>query len=485
MALETYRAKRDFRVTPEPGPRAREARPSRGHKKSIFVIQEHHASRLHYDFRLEADGVLKSWAVPKQPSLDPADKRLAVHVEDHPLDYASFKGRIPEGQYGAGMVYIWDKGTYENLSTVSIAKAIDAGRLEVLLHGKKLKGRFALVRMRKDQSKGKDNWLLIKMRDGFARSSNGHVETTTVPAKGSRRRAGGSAAKPRASKAGSTFEFTHTDKILFPDSGITKGDVLQFYSRIAPRLLPFLRDRPMTLERLPEGLSGPDSPRFWQKDTPNYYPKWIPRVDLETERGKTVHYALVNSLQTLLYLVNQGALTFHTWLSRVPDLDRPDFVLFDLDPGPAAFSEVVAVALVLQKKLKHQRRPAFLKTTGKSGLHVLVPWEEKGGYDEAREWAREVGAQVVAEMPERATIEIRKANRGKRVYVDTMQNARGHHAVPPYVLRAVPAATISMPLSWKELTPDLDPARFTIKTVLRRLARQKKDPFGPLVQLWS
>src|ERR1700758_2322358 len=139
MALEAYKQKRHFDTTPEPRPCLGKA-----HRRPIFVIQEHHASRLHYDFRLEADGVLKSWAVPKQPSLDPADKRLAVHVEDHPLEYASFKGRIPEGQYGAGTVRIWDKGTYENLLAdkprpLSVTQAIDAGRLEVLLHGKKLK----------------------------------------------------------------------------------------------------------------------------------------------------------------------------------------------------------------------------------------------------------------------------------------------------------------------------------------------------------
>src|SRR3977135_2476327 len=159
-ALAEYQHKRDFTKTPEPRPRIKKSP-----RQPIFVVQEHHARRLHYDFRLEADGVLKSWAVPKQPTLDPSQKRLAVHVEDHPLDYAFFQGRIPEGQYGAGDVAVWDHGTYENLmeqkpKPMSISQGIAAGRVEVFLHGKKLKGGFALIHLRSQDQK--DNWLLIK-----------------------------------------------------------------------------------------------------------------------------------------------------------------------------------------------------------------------------------------------------------------------------------------------------------------------------------
>ena len=480
MALQEYEAKRDFRKTPEP---AANAGPT--HRQPIFVIQEHHASRLHYDFRLEADGVLKSWAVPKQPVMDPAEKRLAVRVEDHPLAYASFQGEIPEGEYGAGTVAIWDHGTYEIPSGAaaarSVAEGLDAGRLEFVLHGTKLQGGFALIRMKKASPKGKENWLLIKMKDAHAAARP--TPQRMRPSQEDPRRPK-KTPRPRSTEAApssaGTVAFTHTDKVLFPDAGITKADVLAFYERIAPRLLPYLRDRPVTLERLPDGLGDKDRPHFWQKDTPAYYPDWIPRVELPTERGKPVHYVLVNDRQTLLYLVNQGTLTFHPWLSRIQDLDRPDFVLFDLDPGEAAFADVAAVARHLHDLLTGERRKAYVKTSGKSGLHVLVPWSAEGGFDAARTWAQGVAEQVVAALPEQATVETRKARRGTRVYVDTLQNARGHHAAPPYVLRAVPAATVSTPLQWSEVTADLDPARYNLTTIFRRLARQKQDPFAPL-----
>jgi bifunctional non-homologous end joining protein LigD len=473
-ALAEYGNKRDFRETPEPAgsPSSRPDRES-PHAKPIFVVQEHDATRLHYDFRLEAEGVLKSWAVAKEPSLDPAVKRLAVRVEDHPLSYAGFEGTIPRGQYGAGTVRAWDRGTFENAdASHTIVEGLDAGQLSFILHGDKLNGRFSLVRMRAGRGK-KESWLLIKGRDKRAKPAS-TTESTARTAPVEKR-----VIEPKVSAAGDPPEdvtITNPNKVLFPDDGITKADVAAYYRKVAPRLLPFLKDRPITLERLPDGL-GAGKPHFWQKNTPDSYPAWIPRVRLETERGEPVRYALVNDLPTLLFLVNQGTLTFHPWLSRIGSLDRPDFVLFDLDPGAAPFTEVVAVARKLHVELNRENREAVVKTSGKKGLHVLVRWDKAGGgYDEARKWALEVALRVAEAMPERATTEIRKAKRGERVYIDVMQNARGHHAVPPYVLRPVPRAPVSTPLRWAELRADLDPKRFSVRTVPTRLARQKHDP---------
>ena len=495
-ALDPYRAKRDFEQTPEPPPTLVPTDPRAGHQP-VFVVQEHHASRLHYDFRLEAEGVLKSWAVPRRPSTDPEQKRLAIHVEDHPLAYATFTGTIPAGQYGAGTVTIWDRGTYEHVqadrsSPQTVTEAIEAGHLALTLHGTKLQGQFALVRMHR-QGRGKEQWLLIKKQDAFARPEGrmggnarerGNAKTDKPR---SRTRAHAAMRKPtqatRTSKpSAADLTFTHTEKLMYPEVGLTKGDVLEFYQHMAPRLLPYLRDRPATLERWPEGLDGPNAPHFWQKRTPDSYPQWVERVVLPSEDGTEVPYVLVNDEATLLYLVNQGTLTFHVGFSRIPDLDRPDCVLFDLDPGQASLADAVAVAKALHRCLQTERHQAFVKTSGKTGLHVLVPWERTSEYAEVRAWALGIAQQVVDALPDHATIERSKAKRGTRVYVDVMQNAKGHHAVPPYVLRGVPGAPVSTPLHWRELTPHLDPTVYNLKTIFRRLAAQQHDPMTGLLR---
>lgn len=469
--LAEYRAKRDFRKTAEPGPDA----PASKHKQPIFVVQEHHASTLHYDFRLEHDGVLKSWAVPREPSMDPADKRLAVRVEDHPIPYADFEGTIPRGQYGAGVVHIWDHGTFEPVPGAGdFGAGLETGKVEFVLLGEKLRGRFTLVRMK---GRGDDHWLLIKGRDSFARPGGNSGKPATT-----RRwpRAANPPSPTTTGDAPAVVEATNGDRVWFPADGITKADVFRFYEAIADRLIPFLRDRPVTLERLPGGI-GPGQPHFWQKHTPAHYPTWVPREDFPTERGKSVQYVLVNDEPTLLYLVNQGTLTFHPWLSRVSEPDRPDFVLFDLDPGRATFTDAVTVAKELRLVLKAAGVVGVPKTSGKSGLHVLVAWTGDGDFDHARRWARALAERVCDAIPDLATVEIRKARRGRRVYLDTLQNAKGHHAVPPYVIRPVAGAPVSMPLNWEELTPRLRPGRFTLKNALRRLNRQKADPIGALL----
>lgn len=245
-ALDEYEAKRNFRETPEPAPGR-----ARSHERPIFVIQEHDATTLHYDFRLEADGVLKSWAVTKEPSLDPAVKRLAMRVEDHPLSYASFEGTIPAGHYGAGEVRIWDRGTFEPIG--SVANGLSTGRLNFVLLGEKLSGRFSLVRMGGLQGK-REKWLLIKSRDEHARpASPTEARTQPAAARKTAPRVEVIAAE-REGEAPQVVAVTNPDKVLYPDEGYTKADVIAYYRKVAPRLLPFLKDRPVTLERLPDGL---------------------------------------------------------------------------------------------------------------------------------------------------------------------------------------------------------------------------------------
>jgi bifunctional non-homologous end joining protein LigD len=185
----------------------------------------------------------------------------------------------------------------------------------------------------------------------------------------------------------------------------------------------------------------------------------------------------VNDLRSLLWLANQNVLTFHTWLSRARTPDTPDFVLFDVDPHQSTFANAVAVAKKLHEVLDDEGVDNFVKTSGKSGLHVLVPWKKKqGGYDKSRAWAITIADRVAAALPKIATTERMINKRGSRVYVDAMQNGRGKHVVPPYVLRPTPQGTVSMPLAWKELTAKLSPAQFDLKAAMKRIAKLKSDP---------
>ena len=285
----------------------------------------------------------------------------------------------------------------------------------------------------------------------------------------------------RRTRQSNKLEFTSLDRIVFPATGYTKGDVLDYYNQVSDFLLPHLRARPITIERFPEGVKE-GAQHFWQKNTPAYYPAWVPRAKLPTEKGKTIEYTLVNDLPTLLYLANQNAVTFHIWFSRMQSLDRPDFVLFDIDPHQSTFANAIKVARKLHDLLDDEEGVAnYLKTSGKTGLHVMTPWRARdGGFDEARSWAEGVARRVAAALPDIATVERTISRRGNRVYVDAMQNAKGKHAVPPYTLRATPQGTVSMPLEWKELTAKLSPKQFDMKTSIKRIARRKKDPLAAL-----
>jgi len=735
--LREYERKRDRKLTPEPFGSSRRGR------KPIFVVQRHDARRLHYDFRLERDGALASWAVPKGVPLEPGQRVLAVHVEDHPLDYASFEGEIPKGNYGAGTVEIWDTGTYD------LVEEKPDGGLTVLLHGKRLEGTWTLVPAHLDGNE--KNWLLIRKRDGagpaprndyqpmlailatelpegpdwifepkwdgyralgYVRggearlvSRNGNdltarfpdvaralakavrspdcvvdgeicaldekgrpsfsamqqgkpgtpivyevfdvleldaepitglplterlerLEQLVVPAslvqlsgvfddgealfeaareqdlegvmakrrgspylegkrtrdwlkikthrrqefvicgytKGQGRREGRFGAlvlgtyeggtlrwvgncgtgftehdidellakleplrrdtcpfpvepkmpkvrkgdvvwvEPRLVGEVSFAEWTHDghlrapsfeglrddkpaaavvreetrvklsnlDKVFWPDEGITKGDLIEYYRAVAPVLLPHLRDRPFTMRRYPDGAFGK---AFFQKDAPSHMPDWIPRFRVEVStRGaprqrKWIEAPLVNDDDPLLWMVNMGCIDMNTWYSRVDRPDRPDWVLFDLDPAAnAGFKESVRVALLVKDALDALGLESFPKTSGADGMHVLVPVERRYTYDDTREFAEIVAGAIARTHRGLATTEWTKSRR-QGVLIDANQNGEGKTIASVYSVRPKPHAPVSTPLRWDEVNDDLDPASFTIEVVLDRVRR--------------
>ena len=681
MSLQVYKRKRKFTKTPEPKPRKK--RPaSKGPLR--FVVQKHAATRTHYDFRLELDGTLKSWAVPKGPTLTSGDPRLAVLVEDHPIEYGAFEGVIPKGNYGAGTVMIWDSGTYTERNSAgriesekALREGMARGHLTFVLNGKKLRGEFALVKIKKKGAE-ENAWLLIKKHDAEASrveitrenrsSSTGRtmeqiaeeaeskgeiwlprkgrqskpappkprgttvavetpkrirpmepIFTTSVPKEPGQKKSGwlfetfgegvrviaekGDGGTRLYSRAGIPLEkkyptitkqlaafkrpavldaeivsdkngarlivsdllfldgkdyrlrplherrkvlvglrfgrgievmesvrelarlkvrtgskvvakredsayrggltrdwlqfrtrgslgrpspsietppLTHLDKVFWPEEGYTKGDLIRYYEKVADVLLPHLVDRPQSLHRQPDGIR---SEGFFHKDMTSFLPRRV-----QTERvvsgssGRTINYALCQDRWSLLYLVNLGCIEFNPWLSRRQNLERPDFVVIDLDPDENDFSDVVKVARAVHRVLKSVGAESFCKTSGSTGLHICVPTGGRFPYETGRAFAEAVCRIIYEEFPALTSVERNPAKRRRRIYLDFMQNRRAQTLAAPYCVRPRPQATVSAPLRWTELKPSLRPQDFTIENMPGRI-RKVGDLWGEMLKV--
>ena len=756
--LESYKKKRDPKKTPEPfgGKRGR----GKARDKPIFVVQRHDARRLHYDFRLEEKGVLLSWAVPKGVPMRRGDRRLAVHVEDHPLEYATFEGEIPAGEYGAGSVEIWDTGTYD-----LVERKRDGG-LTVQLHGSRLNGQWTLIPAKMDGDP--KNWLLVRKDgseagngrvprpmlaqlaekppegegwlhevklDGFraiatvhageatlcSRNGNdlterfaevaralpnalrsadcvldgevcaldkeGHakfgllqrgegslviyvfdilerdgedvtgrtlverreiLEQTLIPGndvvrlsvafengKGlldqvralgmegivskragstyqpgkrggawlkvkSRDRqefviAGYTLGKGRRSKGigalilaverdgalvyvgncGTGFDdkeldrlhdlldplrrdtcplaevprmprvrtadvvwvepklvceaefaewtsdnrlrapvymglrddkppadvhrerpvhapaakgrpeppLSNLDKVFWPEEKLTKGDLIDYYRRVAEVLVPHLRDRPFTMKRYPDGIAGKN---FFQKDAPKHMPDWIPTAAFpatsrEDRSKRMINYPLVNEAAALVWMANMGCIDMNAWYSRADKPERPDFVLFDLDPTPeVGFAGAVEAAKLVKVALDAVGLRGYPKTSGADGIHVLVPLARRYAYDDSRKLSATLARALADSHPELITTEWSKARR-RGVLIDANQNGPGRTIASVYSVRPRPGAPVSTPVDWDELTPKLEPEDFTMEVVLGRIA-DRGDLYAPVLE---
>ena len=813
--LDAYRAKRSLERTPEPaGAVGRDG-------GRLFVVHQHAARRLHFDLRLEMEGVLRSWAVPKGASYDTAEKRLAVHVEDHPLEYGDFEGIIPAGNYGAGAVIVWDRGEWVPVGDTRDGLA--KGKLLFELRGYKLRGLWTLVKLKKSEK----DWLLIKERDAWASQDAGelpgesvlsgltveqlgagadlgepvrrelvrlgaprapvdprrvtlmlaepaesafsrpgwlfepkldgyrvlvaragaeprlltrngndcaeafpevvravaalpfrhlvldgevvalddagrpsfqrlqgrarlrraidirhaavntpvtyyafdllgfeefdvrplpldvrkallqrllppagpvryleHVEEdgealyreaerlglegvvakkAAAPYRGGRspawlkvrsRRTGDFAVvgftAPKGSRGGfgalhladhvggalvyagragsgfaerqlaevrrtleaavrrdppcagpipkdrtttwvtpslvcevaytewtdegllrhpvflrfrddksvadcvrqtpaareeadapsaparpgrgaSTpgalpFELTNTAKVFWPDQGYTKGDLIAYYRAIAPWLLPYLRNRPLVMTRYPDGITGKS---FFQKDAPGFRPAWIRTERMWSEdTQREIDYFVCDDEAALLYVVNLGTIPLHLWASRAPTLERPDWCILDLDPKGAPFVHVVRVAREARALCRRIGLPVLVKSSGSSGLHLLVPLGRQCTHEQSRSLGELLARCLVQRLPEIATIVRQVSQRDGRVYVDYLQNGSGKLIVAPFSARPLPGAPVSVPLGWREVTDALDIRAHTIRTVPERMRRMRKDPLA-------
>ncbi|SMF05255.1 non-homologous end-joining DNA ligase [Pseudobacteriovorax antillogorgiicola] len=692
MSLKEYKTKRRFDETPEPDDR--DLVPSSN--ESRFVIQCHDATRLHYDVRLQIGDVLKSWAVPKGPSLNPSDQQLAVFVEDHPLAYADFEGVIPPGNYGAGTVMIWDEGTYQERSFPEpgrarevMENALNTGHITVVLKGKRVQGEFALIRIKQTK-----NWLLVKKWDQFASTKRQNWPMTSIrsgrdfsqlaasdqvwqgagerterqekespypqPARASeiwesvakasdgkmlmipqkRERLqshehwimqpnwagkryllsfhhgrpklvskGGldhttrykdlirnlkgqlsqgildcvlspeivdglivydlvaldgklwvhqtyenrqTALKPLIDscshlyfprevrgqtelfrhyymygsyvagvshqvllgfkegheepelKVGSAAHqhdepsteasfilpepqvyrgkarLSHGDRVYWPERRIKKAHVFDYYLQVAPYIIPHIKDRPLSLVRYPQGVMGQG---FFQKDMTGFLPRYLETYPWRSSRSsKTINYALCQNLDSLLYLANLGTIEINPWMSTIHELDKPKLVYIDLDPHGRPFQDTYRVAELVKKLLDEIGVVSGIKTSGRSGLHIGIPLGQNHSYEQARDFCLSVCTLVEEQLPDICTLERNPNKRRGRLYLDCYQNARGQTIVAPYSLRPTPDASVSCPLLWDELVPDLRAGDLNLVSVRDRL-KSRGEPWADLLSL--
>lgn len=505
MALAEYRRKRSFAVTPEPVGSVGKAR------GRSFVVQKHQARQLHYDFRLELDGFLKSWAVPKGPSLDTEVKRLAMQVEDHPVEYGAFEGVIPQGQYGGGTVMLWDRGRWEPIGDAH--EGYTTGRLKFVLHGKKLRGRWMLVRTaRPDRQGAQRQWLLFKERDAEAKPhdqgdvleqqplsvATGRTMEQIAAARdrvwdaksGESAGAKRSKAPPARTKLAADYDqkklqfagvrLTSPDKLLYPDSGITKLELANYFKAAAPWMLPHLQERPLVLLRGPDGHLQKS---FYQKHPGKGTDPHLQQLQI-AEGGKAAPYLWVKDEQGLIALAQMAALEIHAWGSRIDQVEKPDRLTFDLDPdAEVSWSRVVQSARQIREFLQGLQLESFLKATGGKGLHLVVPIARRHDWEECKAFCKLVADAVVRADSARYTANPSLAARRGKIYLDYLRNARGATAIVPYSTRARFDAPIAVPLAWRELTTRRRGDSYTLRTIGKRLATLKRDPWEGIAKL--
>jgi bifunctional non-homologous end joining protein LigD len=271
------------------------------------------------------------------------------------------------------------------------------------------------------------------------------------------------------------LELSNLDKVFFPEQGITKGDLIEYYRRAADIMLPHLQGRPISMQRFPDGIQDSG---FYQKEVPDYFPDWIDRTSIQVEEDNTKQdQVVIDSPATLVYLVNQGMITPHIWLSRQDKIDYPDKLIFDLDPPGDNFEAVRHGAQLMHDILDELGLKTFVMTTGSKGLHVVIPLDRSEDFDTVREFASDLARVMARRHPDELTVETRKNKRKDRLFLDYLRNSYAQTSVAPYAVRAKPGAPVATPVEWRELSDaDLGPQSYNINNIFRRLG-QKEDPW--------
>ena len=433
--LTKYNSKRNFNKTKEPIGKL-----SKKRKKLTFCIQHHLARKDHYDLRLEHNKTMPSWAIPKGPSYNPNDKRLAIKVEDHPLSYKTFEGTIPKGEYGGGTVMLFDIGTYEIIK-------YEKNLIKVIFHGQRLKGMWTLTHF------NNTNWLLIKDKDYFKNYIDIKKYKRSIKTNRTMQEITNNEKKK-------TITITNPSKKII--GNITKQQIYSYYEKIAPRMMPYLENRLISTIRAPYGTT---KEVFYKKH-------------LENSHGfleKLGNYYYILDTIALLSEVQMNSYEFHIWGSNASKNNYPNMMVFDFDPDEKLPLKTLRRGIkYLKEILDNLNLKSFLKTSGGKGYHVVIPFRTQITWKKFYKISEDIANILVNTYPDIFTTNIRKENRHNKIFIDYLRNQKSATSVAPYSIRLKKNAPISMPISWQELDK-IKPNEITINNVFKRL--KKKDPW--------
>lgn len=422
-------------------------------KRLKFVIQHHLARRDHYDLRLEYDGVYVSFAVPKGPSFNTKDKRLAVKVEDHPLSYGNFEGIIPKGEYGGGTVMLFDKGYWKPLKDENID--FDNGPVKFFLNGERFKGGFSLVRF-KDE-----NWLLIKEKDEYVSNFKISKFKTSIKTGRTMDEIANSKSKKNIDL---DIEITNSDKIIFKNNRVTKGDIASYYKLVGNRMMSFLDNRLISTIRCPDGYKGE---KFFMKHL-NSGSKDLGKKKIRNKDDQFSDYYYVKNVNGLLSEVQMNSFEFHIWGSLQNKVRKPDILVFDLDPDEGlSLKKVRDGVRDLKKVLDGLGLKCYLKTSGGKGYHIYVPLSVSS-WSKCESIAKDISDILVMNFPNKYTTNMRKDKRKRKIFIDYFRNKMGATSVCPYSLRLKSKPTVSCPIFWSELDK-IKPDGITLNNINERL----------------
>jgi len=448
MNLKEYNSKRNFDKTKEPIGKVKK----KNSKKLKFVIQHHIARKDHYDLRLEWNGVYISFAVPKGPSFNPKDIRLAIKVEDHPLSYGNFEGTIPKGEYGGGTVMLFDKGFWTPYKENK--PDFNKGPIKFTLSGKRFNGSWSLIYFKEN------NWLLIKEKDEFVSNKKITKYKTSI-------KSGRTMKEIENNIKTLNVEISNPNKVIFKKEKITKIDIVNYYCLVSPKMMPFLDNRLISTVRAPNGIH---KEFFFMKHfnkNKNLGKKLITNDDIKAD------YYYIKNEQGIIDEVQMNSYEFHIWGSKQNNINHPDILVFDLDPDDKMGIDKVRDGVKdLKSILDKLKLKSYLKTSGGKGYHIYVPLETSS-WKRTESIAKDIADLMIENNPNKYTTNMRKAKRKNKIFIDYYRNKKGATSVCPYSLRLKKGATVSCPIYWKELDT-IKPNDITIKNIKDRL---RKDPW--------